>query len=439
MFTRIVCLSVDAYVFFESCADRCAVIMEDPSGAGRKFVASLDGHGQWLRQNEDEEVFFQQWKHALKAVDSDSPAIRLLFYAAYEASIALETLPEPLTQTPEGLIWLHQPVWSLCFDAEKRCVFMASIRSEAELDELELMLKQAGQTCDASFPCVSMPAWVESQITERTHTDYRRMVPKVIQYIEAGDVFQANIARLWQMPCQEHHLLAIYKSLRSVNSAPFSCFLKADALTIISASPERLFRINQQRVVETRPIAGTRKRSKHQAGDDELREELLLSDKERAEHLMLVDLERNDLGRVCKPGSVEVDEFMSIEAYATVQHIVSNVRGILRDDCDVVDVFKAMFPGGTITGCPKIRCMEIIHELEAQARGPYTGGVGYVAWNGEADMNILIRTFWHHEEKLHWAAGAGIVADSNPQHEKSETEHKAEGLLRALGKLKLDQ
>ena len=147
---------------------------------------------------------------------------------------------------------------------------------------------------------------------------------------------------------------------------------------------------------------------------------------------MLVDLERNDLGRVCEPGSVEVNERMTVERYSTVQHIVSNVRGRLAEGMDIVDIFRAMFPGGTITGCPKVHCMEIIHEMEQQARGPYTGGIGYVGWDGSADMNILIRTFWHYRGVLNWAAGAGIVADSDPEAELEETGHKAEGLLRAL-------
>jgi len=204
-----------------------------------------------------------------------------------------------------------------------------------------------------------------------------------------------------------------------------------DDFTLISSSPERLVALSKDGVAETRPIAGTRKRSEGDA-DQALQDELLLSDKERAEHIMLVDLERNDLGRVCVPGSIEVDELMVVEKYPTVQHIVSNVCGQLSQQHDVVDLFQAMFPGGTITGCPKVRCMEIIHELEHQARGPYTGSLGYIAWDGSADFNILIRSFWHENENLHWAAGAGIVADSNAELEKVETEHKAAGLLRAL-------
>jgi len=260
-------------------------------------------------------------------------------------------------------------------------------------------------------------------------------VSTVREYIASGDIFQANIARFWQTPFQTDQLNVLYDQLRRVNPAPFSCMARIESelgvMHLLSASPERLFRILPDGEVDTRPIAGTRRRGE---GDDDevLSAELLLSEKERAEHIMLVDLERNDLGRVCQPGTVEVNERMVIERYTTVQHIVSNVRGKLAEGRDVIDVFKAMFPGGTITGCPKIRCMEIIHEQEQRPRGPYTGSIGYVAWDGSADLNILIRTFWHHDGQLHWAAGAGIVADSDPEHELTETEHKAEGLMRAL-------
>jgi len=205
---------------------------------------------------------------------------------------------------------------------------------------------------------------------------------------------------------------------------------------IVSASPERFLRLSGSRV-ETRPIAGTRKTGSGNESD-RLQHELLLSSKERAEHIMLVDLERNDLGRICQPGTVEVNESMVVERYSTVQHIVSNVRGKLRPDVDLIDVLATMFPGGTITGCPKIRCMEIIHALEQGARGPYTGGIGYVGWDGAVDINILIRSFWMQHDPagtpttLHWAAGAGIVSDSDPLHEQHETEHKAAGLLAAL-------
>ena len=259
---------------------------------------------------------------------------------------------------------------------------------------------------------------------EISRSRFRKMVRRAKEYIAAGDIYQANLSQRFTFKC-EGSRLRLYDYLRRINPSPFASFYKIRDLEIISSSPERLVR-KQGRLCEARPIAGTRPRRRG------MRRELLANEKERAEHIMLVDLERNDLGRVCAPGSVEVNECMVIEQYATVQHIVSNVRGRLSAGKDVVDMFLAMFPGGTITGCPKVRCMEIIHELEQNARGPYTGGLGYVAWDGSSDMNILIRTFWHWHDQLHWAAGAGIVADSDPQLELIETEHKAEGLLRAL-------
>lgn len=391
------------------------------------FVVSLAGQSQWLSNPAEGEAFLNQWQFVLEqqVIRADSPAIRYLIYAAYEASILFERLPEPVLPPPGGLLWLHQPEWSLCFDAQQGCIHLSSTVGEKQLNQLESWLNQV------THQPVSNP--LQSPDThEKSCSDYCESVKKVIRYIEAGDIFQANIARYWNAPFPVHHLKSLYQRLRAVNPAPFACFVKMGELNILSASPERLFRISTAGRVDTRPIAGTRKRSGHRHGDQQLRDELLLSEKERAEHLMLVDLERNDLGRICEPGSVHVDEMMTLEAYATVHHIVSNVSGQLRPGLDFVDVLKAMFPGGTITGCPKIRCMEIIHELEMQPRGPYTGGVGYLAWDGSADMNILIRTFWHHRDTLNWAAGAGIVADSIPLREREETEHKAAGLLRAL-------
>ena len=341
---------------------------------------------------------------------------------AYEAGILFEDLPKPKHKDDSTLIWWHKPEWSLCFDDETNEVHMSSTVSEGELDMLEDLL------CSTTH---ATPAPISIGQVQETTFDYQKAVDTVKAYIQAGDVFQANIARFWSSSLAKSDLFTLYTKLRVVNPAPFSCFVETDDVTIISASPERLFSIGSDGEVSARPIAGTRKRSEGEA-DDALQDELLLSEKERAEHIMLVDLERNDLGRVCKVGSIHVDECMVIEKYTTVQHIVSNVRGKLAAQLDMLDVLAAKFPGGTITGCPKVRCMEIIHELEPQARGPYTGGVGYMAWDGSVDMNILIRTFWHEDETLHWAAGAGIVADSVPEHEQVETEHKVAGLLRAF-------
>ena len=352
----------------------------------------------------------------------DFPTLKFVFYLAYEAGTLFEDLPQPKGKVSDPLIWWHQPEWSLCFDNKTNKVYISSTSSEAELDKLETMFEGA-----KTIPLKPVNI---TDINEATF-DYKAAVDAVKTYIQAGDVFQANIARFWSSPLSKNNLFALYAKLREVNPAPFTCFVETDETTLISASPERLFSISADGEVSARPIAGTRKRSEGEA-DDALQDELLLSEKERAEHIMLVDLERNDLGRVCEAGSIHVDECMVIEKYATVQHIVSNVCGKLAAGLDMLDVLAAKFPGGTITGCPKVRCMEIIHELEPQARGAYTGGVGYMAWDGSVDMNILIRTLWHKDEVLHWAAGAGIVADSTPEDEQVETEHKVAGLLRAF-------
>ncbi|MBN4082214.1 chorismate-binding protein [Mariprofundus ferrooxydans] len=423
LFTRILKRTLHANEVFFAFKEKFCAILEDPKGDGKHFLVSQAGTSSWLKQGGDAEPFFKAWKQCIQPACCDFPAIQQLIYVSYEVCGVLENLPAPKTTPPNGLLWLHEPEWSICFDSASNTVYLASRISEQQLDDIECLLDHTNCS-DVS------DKFVPSDIYETSH-DYCEAVERVKSYIRAGDIFQANIARFWHMPFAKDQLVKLYQHLRHVNPAPFSCFLCADELTIVSASPERLFSLSSDGIAETRPIAGTRRRSE---GDEDvlLRDELLLSDKECAEHIMLVDLERNDLGHVCVPGSVEVNEHMTIEQYATVQHIVSNVRGRLAEGHDVVDLFQAMFPGGTITGCPKVRCMEIIHELEHQARGPYTGSIGYIGWDGSADMNILIRTFWHDGDELHWAAGAGIVADSEPEKERVETEHKAEGLLRAL-------
>jgi anthranilate/para-aminobenzoate synthase component I len=207
---------------------------------------------------------------------------------------------------------------------------------------------------------------------------------------------------------------------------------------IVSSSPERLVRVTGS-TVDTRPIAGTRPRGRDTGEDDQMRTELLLNEKERAEHIMLIDLERNDLGKVSDYGTVSVDELMTTEQYSHVIHIVSNVQGRLADGMDCFDVIRAAFPGGTITGVPKVRCMEIIEELEGRRRGPYTGSLGYIGYNGSMDLNIIIRTFCVKDGKAYVQAGAGIVADSDPEREYYESLKKAEALLRTLDRLSIDE
>lgn len=262
---------------------------------------------------------------------------------------------------------------------------------------------------------------------------YTDAVRRLQRYIFEGDVFQVNISRGWQATlAPESSAADLFAALRQANPAPFSALADFGHAQVVSSSPERLVSVRDGRV-ETRPIAGTHPRSADAAEDQALRQRLMSSIKERAEHVMLIDLERNDLGRICLPGTVEVNELMALASYAFVHHIESNVRGQLRPGLSPADVLRALFPGGTITGCPKVRTMQIIRELEGSARRAYTGSLGYINRDGSMDFNILIRSFMQQGAQLRFRAGGGIIADSDPERELMETRHKARGLLRALG------
>ncbi len=274
---------------------------------------------------------------------------------------------------------------------------------------------------------------ISAQISEDAPEQFLYGTARVHAYLRAGDIFQANISRGWQAKLERPVSNAqIYANLCAANPAPFAALAQFEQFAIISSSPERLIQ-SQNGWLQTRPIAGTRARK---IGDlpltDQEKSDFVGDIKERAEHIMLIDLERNDLGRVCDPGSIVVDELLSVESYAHVHHIVSNVAGKLRAGVGPVALLKAVFPGGTITGCPKVRCMEIIAELEQTGRGPYTGALGYIGHNGDMDFNILIRTFARVDNTLHFRAGAGIVMDSVAEKELLETRAKAKGMLRAL-------
>lgn len=274
---------------------------------------------------------------------------------------------------------------------------------------------------------------VTTQIEEDPEADFLAAVRKALNYCYEGDIFQANLSRRWSAQLDPSTTyIDVYEQLRQSNPAPFSGLAKVGDASICSSSPERLIKCQGDRL-DMRPIAGTRPRGETSARDSGHSTELLQHPKERAEHLMLLDLIRNDLGRVCDYGTVEVDEQMILESYATVHHIVSNVTGRKRPGVTPGDIIRAVFPGGTITGCPKVRCMEIIAELEQTPRGAYTGSMGYLNRNGDLDLNILIRTLVIQGRQLEFRAGAGIVADSIPKNELLETRHKARGLLRAIG------
>ena len=269
-------------------------------------------------------------------------------------------------------------------------------------------------------------------LKEESPDKYISSISKVKKYIKDGDVFQVNLSRLWQAEIDnKFDALSLYESLKKSNPAPFSAYVDFGEYKIISSSPERLVKVDN-RMVQTRPIAGTRARKNETSDDIENLKELISHPKERAEHIMLIDLERNDLGRICMPGSIHVDELMVLESFQHVHHIVSNVSGELKDEITPGDVIRAVFPGGTITGCPKERCMQIIAELEAVPRGAYTGSLGYINHDGSMDLNILIRTFEVSNNLLSLRAGAGLVSDSIAEKELEETRAKAKGLIEAL-------
>ena len=304
----------------------------------------------------------------------------------------------------------------------------------ARMDELDSRLDS---------PFVKTGPWrspIKASTMEGTHSE-REYVERVQQcqaFIGAGDIYQANLAQRFSVafnPAEDHALHTVgqnlYHRLRTVNPSPFSGLFVTGNLALVSSSPERLVQVTGNRVT-ARPIAGTKPRGRTAGEDHALMDNLRLDAKERAEHVMLVDLARNDLGRVCEYGSVHVEEFMTIEQYSHVAHLVSEVGGTLRPACSTLDLIRSVFPGGTITGTPKIRCMEIIEELEPVRRGPYTGSLGYVSWTGDVDFNILIRTMVLAQQRAYLQVGAGIVADSDPHREYQETLYKAQALFEAL-------
>jgi para-aminobenzoate synthetase component 1 len=264
-----------------------------------------------------------------------------------------------------------------------------------------------------------------------THRGYLDALTRVREYIIAGDIFQANLSQRFEAPLAESPW-TLYQRLRGINPAPFAAFLEFGDVTIASASPERFLRLDTARQVEARPIKGTRPRGVYPAHDAALGRALQESAKDRAENLMIVDLMRNDLSRVSLPGSVRVPELFALERYATVHHLVSTVTGSLEPGRDAIDLLCATFPGGSITGAPKVRAMEIIAELEPSRRGVYCGSIGYISLTGVMDTSIVIRTYQAVHGRVYFSAGGGIVADSDPEQEYRETFDKARALIRAL-------
>lgn len=307
----------------------------------------------------------------------------------------------------------------------------ASVYAKTKDDATELLhiIEGAQQVVFTPVPQTSL---IEDMACTMDQHQYENAVMRARKHIIDGDIFQVVPSRRYELDIRQTPR-EIYHTLRDVNPSPYMYLFEFDDTGIIGASPETLLTVHNRKVI-TNPIAGTCPRGATAREDDVLAQKMLGDEKERAEHVMLVDLGRNDVRMVSKPGTVKVEDFMSVLKYSHVQHIESTVTGLLRDGCDQFDATRAIFPAGTLSGAPKIRAMEIIDELETSARGPYGGGVGYYSLNGDADFAIVIRTVVMKGGKAYIQAGAGIVADSDPTYEYNETERKMAAMIKALGR-----
>jgi len=353
-------------------------------------------------------------------------------YLGYELAAEIEPVLSSSLRRPElpGATMTEIPAGIVRSKQEgKDYVFACGDDAESMIEAIVQDIKNIRNLTHSSVIRHHENVTARCEIQEEESESYLESIEHIKKYIREGDVFQVNLSRRWQVNCNdEFTVYEAWRRLRAANPSPFAAWARIDgAITLLSSSPERLIE-HRQGIVRTRPIAGTYPRSEDLQQDRELSAELLMHPKERAEHIMLLDLERNDLGRICQPGSIMVDEMMILESYAHVHHIVSSVSGKLNKGISPGDIIRAVFPGGTITGCPKVRCMEIIAELEQDARDAYTGSVGYLCHNGDMDFNILIRTIIHQNDSYSFRAGAGIVADSDPAKELNETRSKARGL-----------
>ena len=377
----------------------------------------------------------QLWRDTQRAdgaetMDSRAPFTGgWLLYLGYELALTIEPgsgLAPPTTDLPVAFATRFPA--AIIRDHSSLQTYLVS--EGASHDRLATMRADVAAGEDrVDIQLVNLRVTVHEEPPER----YLQGIQRILDYIRAGDVFQVNLSREWRGEMEnDFSPVDIYRRLRRTNPAPFAGLLTlGDDRAVISSSPERLAEVRDG-MLRTRPIAGTSPRSVDRQQDQAWSDALLRHPKERAEHIMLLDLERNDVGRVCVPGTVKVSEFMLLESYAHVHHIVSAVEGRLRPGVTPGQVIRAVFPGGTITGCPKVRSMQIIAELEQTGRGAYTGSMGYLNHDGSMDLNILIRTLVQNGRRIRLRAGGGIVADSDPQRELRETYAKAEGLIAAL-------
>lgn len=350
-------------------------------------------------------------------------------YISYDTGRILEKLPDTSSNdfkiNDMKFIFYNNII---IFDLENKKQYITSINDlnyDKQLDYIEKMINSATIIEENSFK--SLNNGFGSNFEKE---DYKRAITKLKNYISNGDVYIANMTQRFCTENQEDSF-EIYKKLRTINKAPFSAYMNFEDFQVISSSPERFVQIYKNKVV-TRPIKGTRPRGRNEEEDIKNSLELINSEKDRAELLMVVDLERNDLSKVCKPHSVRVTELFKLEKYSTVFHLVSTVEGILKDNISAVKCIKECFPGGSITGTPKIRAMEIIEELEGLKRNIYTGAIGYFDFRGNADFNIAIRTIIKKDNKAYFGVGGGITYDSIEEDEYSETLDKAKALMRVL-------
>lgn len=421
------------------------------SGKGDRYVTRTP-HGQEERGEAPFEHFARRLRGSLISRPPDVPPFfgGAVGYFSYDLVRQFERLPSTAVDdlAAPDLEFAFFDLVTAVDHAENRMVLMFCPPLERFLGEpRERLLREGYDRLAALEARLSGKAFAVSppdtpiRLTfrpEQQRSSYMDRVRRCQEYIAAGDIYQANLSHRFTVtspafstPPELHSDLLLYGHMRAVNPSPFSGLLRFDQGTLISSSPERLVRLDGRRA-DTRPIAGTRPRGSDPAADRRLSDELRSNEKERAEHIMLVDLERNDIGRVCRYGTVHVEELMTLEQYSHVNHLVSHVSGILDEDATGFDLLRAVFPGGTITGVPKIRCMEVIEELEPVRRGPYTGSMGYFCWSGDMDFNILIRTLVNRNGKGYLQVGAGIVADSDPAREYEETIFKAQAFLSAF-------
>jgi anthranilate synthase component 1 len=341
-------------------------------------------------------------------------------YISYDAVRYWEKLPQPKgdIDCPDVEMGIYDD--GFIFDHTQQLA-LYYYQEENRLAEVEKLLQKPA---DEGLLEVSEP---QVNISKER---FEKAVEKAKEYVTAGDIFQVVLSKRYQFQVKGS-LIPFYQALRRINPSPYMYYYKAGERQIVGSSPEMLVRVDN-RMVETFPIAGTTQIAQDETENSRLAHELLSDPKERAEHVMLVDLARNDVGRISKYGSVRVPEFMKVHQYSHVQHIVSQVVGELRDELESFDALRSVFPAGTVSGAPKVRAMEIIDELEPSQRGPYAGAVGYFSYNGNADFAITIRTLFADKDKAYIQAGAGIVADSVPEREWFETENKAKALMKAL-------